>query len=62
MDLKVRRDIEKELETLTQEQLLACRNILEFSLKGILVGDRKDIQERLDLVYEEIGIRALTKI
>ena len=62
MDSKVRQEIVRELETLTQERLLACRNILEFSLKGILVGDRKDIQERLDLVYEEIEIRALTKI
>ena len=62
MDSKVRQEIVRELETLTQEQLVACRNILEFSLKGILVGDRKDTQERLDLVYEEIGIRALTKV
>lgn len=62
MDSKVRQEIIKELETLNQEMLLACRNILELNLKGILVGDRTDTEERLDLIYQELGIRALTTI
>jgi hypothetical protein len=58
MDSDTRKKISQELWELSFEKLLACRNILEFNLNGVLVGDKEDTQTRLDMVNEEINRRA----
>lgn len=51
--------IRQELETLTTEELFAVKNIFEFNLRGIMVGDREEVQRKLNLVEEEINFRSI---
>jgi hypothetical protein len=49
--------IKQELENLSPEQLDAIKNIFEFNLRGVLIGDRDEIQQKLNLVNAEIARR-----
>lgn len=51
--------IKQELETLTMEQLIAVKNIFEFNLRGLMIGDREDTQRKLILVQEELVFRSV---
>jgi hypothetical protein len=49
--------IKTELQGLTDGELDAVRSILEFNLRGILVGDRDAVISKLRLVLEEVKKR-----
>ena len=52
--------IQAELKQATNRELLACRTILHMNMNmPLVVGDREDIQRRLDLVNIEIENRTL---
>ena len=49
--------IKAELKGLTDGELDAVRSILEFNVRGILVGDRAEVIEKLRLVLQEVKDR-----
>ena len=56
MDIKA---IKHEIATLPLTQLQAVRNILEFNLRGILIGNRAEVALKLGMVEIELKRRKL---
>lgn len=47
----------KQLTGVTTKELFALKNILEFNLRGIFLGDRKRVQSMLAIINNEIKER-----
>ena len=58
MDNQTFQRYEKELSGLTDTQLQAVKNILEFNLIGLLIGSKAEVALKLELVNSEIAKRA----
>lgn len=49
--------IKRELRTLGMTELEAIKNLFEFNLRGLLIGNRREIIRKLKLVNAEIEFR-----